>query len=111
MTDRIVKPGTTGMETTPSGFGSANLFRLPSAAQRVQVLRAAYDTGIRHFAVAPMYGLGLAESEVGRFARGRRDAITIATRFSIAPALCAAVAVSILVLASIASRSTVVEGR
>jgi D-threo-aldose 1-dehydrogenase len=85
MTDRIVKLGTTGIETTALGFGSANLFRLPSAAQRAQVLRAAYDTGVRHFDVAPMYGLGLAESEIGRFARGRRDTMTIATKFGIAP--------------------------
>ena len=85
MTDRIVKLGTTGIETTAFGFGSANLFRLPSAAQRAQILRAAYDAGVRHFDVAPMYGLGLAESEMGRFARGRRDTITIATKFGIAP--------------------------
>jgi D-threo-aldose 1-dehydrogenase len=85
MSDRIVKLGTTGIETTALGFGSANLFHLPSAAQRAQVLRAAYDAGVRHFDVAPMYGLGLAESEIGRFARGRRDAITIATKFGIAP--------------------------
>jgi D-threo-aldose 1-dehydrogenase len=85
MNDRLVKLGTTGIETTALGFGSANLFRLPSAAQRAQVLRVAYDAGVRHFDVAPMYGLGLAESEIGRFARSRRDAITIATKFGIAP--------------------------
>lgn len=85
MTDRIARLGRTGIETTALGFGSANLFRLPSAAQRAQVLRAAYDAGVRHFDVAPMYGLGLAESEIGRFARGRRDTITIATKFGIAP--------------------------
>ncbi len=85
MTYRIVKLGTTGIETTALGFGSANLFRLPSAGQRAEVLRAAYDAGVRHFDVAPMYGLGLAESEIGRFARGRRDTITIATKFGIAP--------------------------
>jgi D-threo-aldose 1-dehydrogenase len=85
MMPRIVRLGTTGIETTALGFGSANLFRLPSAAQRAQVLRAAYDAGVRHFDTAPMYGLGLAESEIGRFARGRRDTITIATKFGIAP--------------------------
>jgi D-threo-aldose 1-dehydrogenase len=82
---RTVKLGVTGVETTALGFGSANLFRLPGAAQRARILHAAYDAGVRHFDVAPMYGLGLAESETGRFARGRRDAITIATKFGIAP--------------------------
>jgi D-threo-aldose 1-dehydrogenase len=33
-----------------------------------------------------MYGLGAAESQLGAFARDRRDGITIATKFGIAPA-------------------------
>ena len=85
MTYRTVKLGATGIETSALGFGCANLYRLPGAAQRAQILGTAYDAGVRHFDVAPMYGLGLAESEIGRFARGRRDAITIATKFGIAP--------------------------
>jgi D-threo-aldose 1-dehydrogenase len=85
MTYRTIKLGNTGIETTALGFGSANLFRLPGAAQRAQILCAAYDAGVRHFDVAPMYGLGLAETEIGRFARRRRDTITIATKFGIAP--------------------------
>ena len=85
MTYRTVKLGMTGIETSALGFGCANLYRLPGAAQRVQILGTAYDAGVRHFDVAPMYGLGLAEPEIGRFARGRRDSITIATKFGIAP--------------------------
>jgi D-threo-aldose 1-dehydrogenase len=85
MTNRTVKLGATGIESTALGFGSANIFRLSSAAQRSRILCAAYDAGIRHFDTAPMYGLGLAEAEVGRFARGRRDSMTIATKFGIAP--------------------------
>jgi D-threo-aldose 1-dehydrogenase len=80
MNDRIVKLGTTTLETTVLGFGGGNLLRLLSAAQRAQALRATYDVSVRHFDVAPMYGLGLAESEIGRLARGRRDAITIAAK-------------------------------
>jgi len=85
MTCRTIILGETGIETTALGFGSANLFRLPSAAQRAQILHAAYDAGVRHFDVAPMYGLGLAEAEIGRFAHRRRDMVTIATKFGIAP--------------------------
>ena len=80
---RTVTLGAGGVETTALGFGCANLFRLPSSAQRRELLEAVYDTGVRHFDVAPMYGLGLAEGEVGRFARKRRDSITIATKFGI----------------------------
>ena len=47
------------------------------------MLDAALDAGIVHFDVAPMYGLGLAEAELGRFARAHRDRIIIATKFGI----------------------------
>jgi D-threo-aldose 1-dehydrogenase len=81
-----VRLGETGVETTALGFGCAQLFRLPRRA-RLRLLETALDAGIRHFDVAPMYGLGLAEGELGRFARGRRDRIVIATKFGIEPAL------------------------
>jgi D-threo-aldose 1-dehydrogenase len=49
------------------------------------VLDAAFDSGIRYFDVARMYGLGAAEKELGTLVRGRRDEITIATKFGIEP--------------------------
>jgi D-threo-aldose 1-dehydrogenase len=70
----------------PLGFGCAQLFRLHSARERETVLAAAYDAGIRHFDVAPLYGLGQAETELGRFLRGRRDAVTVTTKFGLDPA-------------------------
>jgi D-threo-aldose 1-dehydrogenase len=82
---RTVTLGAGGVETTVLGFGCANLFRLPRAAQRIALLEAAYEAGVRHFDVAPMYGLGLAESELGRFAKRRRHSITITTKFGIRP--------------------------
>lgn len=82
---RTVTLGMSGVETTVLGFGCANLFRLPRAAQRIALLEHAYEAGVRHFDVAPMYGLGLAESELGRFAKRRRGSITIATKFGIRP--------------------------
>jgi D-threo-aldose 1-dehydrogenase len=51
----------------------------------MRVLDAAHAAGICHFDVAPMYGLGLAERELGKFARGRRDGMVIATKFGIVP--------------------------
>jgi len=85
MTLRQVVLGAGGVETTALGFGCANLFRLGDSAQRARLLGAAYDAGIRHFDVAPMYGLGRAEAEVGRFARKRRGEVTLATKFGIEP--------------------------
>lgn len=60
--------------------------RDPSGRSRQELLATAFDEGIRHFDVARMYGLGAAESELGKFARGRRAEITIATKFGIEPA-------------------------
>jgi aryl-alcohol dehydrogenase-like predicted oxidoreductase len=74
----------TGVLTSRLGFGCAGLFAAPSAGQRRGILEGALASGIRHFDVAPMYGLGVAERELGRFARGRREEVVIATKFGIA---------------------------
>ncbi len=68
------------------GFGCAGLMQSTSRAHRQRLLAEAFEHGIRHFDVARMYGLGAAEHELGRFARGRRDEIVIATKFGIEPA-------------------------
>lgn len=74
-----------GVETTALGLGCAGLFRLPTRSERARVLDAAYANGIRHFDVAPMYGLGIAERELGRFLKSRREETIVATKFGIAP--------------------------
>jgi D-threo-aldose 1-dehydrogenase len=78
-----------GTEVTTSavGFGCAGLFRIPQRAARRLTLDAAYDAGIRHFDVAPMYGLGLAEAELAPFLRWRRADVTVTTKFGIEPTL------------------------
>jgi D-threo-aldose 1-dehydrogenase len=78
-----------GIRATPLGFGCATLFRASDPAQRSRLLHAAYDAGIRHFDVAPMYGLGRAEPELGSFTRLHRSEVTIATKFGIRPTLAA----------------------
>jgi D-threo-aldose 1-dehydrogenase len=75
--------GDSGIRTTPLGFGCATLFRAADPAQRSRLIHAAFDVGIRHFDVAPMYGLGRAERELGKFARFHRAELTIATKFGI----------------------------
>jgi D-threo-aldose 1-dehydrogenase len=79
----------TGVVTSAVGFGCAGLFRLPQRGARRSVLDAAYDAGIRHFDVAPMYGLGLAEAELASFLRQRRADVTLTTKFGIDPTLLA----------------------
>jgi len=74
---------TRDVTATRLGFGCGGLMRLPSRSARRRLLDAAFDSGMTHFDVARMYGLGQAEVELGRFARGRRSDITIATKFGI----------------------------
>lgn len=78
-----------GVDTSALGFGCAGLFREPSRNKRLRLLETAYELGISHFDVAPMYGLGIAEQELGRVVRGRRDSVVIATKFGIEPTLVA----------------------
>jgi D-threo-aldose 1-dehydrogenase len=80
----LVEVGRTGIETTILGFGTATLLAAPNA-ERQRLLATAVDVGIRHFDVAPIYGLGHAERVVGEFARGRRDSVVLATKFGIEP--------------------------
>lgn len=71
--------------TTRLGFGCGGLMRLDSRRERQRLLASAFDSGIAHFDVARLYGVGQAEAELGRFARARRSDITIATKFGIEP--------------------------
>ena len=75
----------TGVVTSAVGFGCAGLFRIPQRKARMAVMLAAYDAGIRHFDTAPMYGLGLAEAELGAFLRLHRQDVTVTTKFGIDP--------------------------
>ncbi len=77
-------PGTE-ISATCLGFGCANLMRLSSRRERLNLLAAAYDAGIRYFDVARMYGLGYAEKELGLFLKGKREEVIIATKFGISP--------------------------
>jgi diketogulonate reductase-like aldo/keto reductase len=55
-------------------------------AESLAILEAAFDAGIRHFDVAPMYGYGQAESAVGEFLARHLDQATVATKYGIPPA-------------------------
>ena len=66
------------------GFGAApigNLYRAHSEEQAQATLVAAWDAGIRYFDTAPLYGLGLSETRLNHFLRGknRRD-YTLSTK-------------------------------
>jgi D-threo-aldose 1-dehydrogenase len=72
------------LRSTRIGFGCAGLMRDPTRKGRQAVLEAAFEQGIRHFDVARMYGLGMAERELGRFVGGhRREELVIVSKFGI----------------------------
>lgn len=66
--------GSTGIEVSPLGFGSApigNLYRKVDDDTAVRAVNAAWEAGVRYFDTAPHYGLGLAERRLGRALRER----------------------------------------
>ena len=66
--------GNGGVSFTELGFGTAplgNLFRALSDDEAQAALEVAWAGGIRTFDTAPLYGMGLAETRLNRFLRGR----------------------------------------
>lgn len=84
MLETILLPGT-GRTTTRLGFGCSGLMGGLSERESLRLLEVAYEAGIRHFDVAPSYGHGLAERCLGKFLRGKRDHVTVATKYGILP--------------------------
>lgn len=77
--------GSSGRSTTRLGFGSSSILGGLNRRQSLALLESAFNEGIRHFDTAPMYGYGEAESCVGEFLERHRGAVTITTKFGIAP--------------------------
>jgi len=73
------------ISTSQVGFGCAGLTSLSGRRDCLRILECAYDYGVRHFDVARLYGAGTAEGILGEFARGRRDTVTMATKFGLNP--------------------------
>ena len=74
------------------GFGTApigNLYRAVSDDEANAVLEAAWQAGVRFFDTAPLYGLGLAETRLNRFLRGKpRDEYVLSTKAGRLLAVC-----------------------
>jgi len=71
--------------TSQLGYGTTSLMAVQSSEERLALLECAYDSGIRHFDTAPYYGYGEAERVMGEFLRGKRDQVTVTTKFGIQP--------------------------
>lgn len=76
--------GNGGLTFTELGFGTAplgNLYRAISDDDAHDILTRAWDAGVRYFDTAPLYGLGLSETRLNRFLRGKpRDSYVLSTK-------------------------------
>ena len=75
----IVRLGSSGIEITRIGLGLREIGRDPDR-NRTMILRAV-ELGVRHFDVAPTYGMGIAERRLGEaLPTLDRDSIVISTK-------------------------------
>ena len=77
--------GNGGLTFTELGFGAApmgNLYRaITDEDARCDPGRAPGTAGVRYFDTAPLYGLGLSETRLNRFLRGKpRDDYVLSTK-------------------------------
>lgn len=64
-------------------FGVGKLHHLSMVRDRQSAIKAAFDVGFRSFDVAPAYGNGINELEIGVALRGKRAECEINTKFGI----------------------------
>ena len=73
-----------GLSFTEIGFGTAplgNLYKSISDEDAQATLNLAWDSGLRYFDTAPLYGLGLSETRLNKFLRGKpRDEYILSTK-------------------------------
>jgi aryl-alcohol dehydrogenase-like predicted oxidoreductase len=84
MTGRQI--GRTGEFVFPIGLGCMGMseFYGPTdEAQSLETLEFAFDAGVTTYDTADIYGFGHNEELVGRFLKGRRDRVHLATKFGI----------------------------
>jgi aryl-alcohol dehydrogenase-like predicted oxidoreductase len=67
------------------GFGCVALASLPTPRRARDLLEGVLALGIQHFDTAPVYGRGYSERLLGDFLRGRRQQVSIATKFGLLP--------------------------
>jgi aryl-alcohol dehydrogenase-like predicted oxidoreductase len=104
---RTVSISGTSLRTSRLGIGSSSLHHLLSSKARQRLLVAAWDSGIRYFDTAPLYGHHLAEKELGKFIGPRREDLVLATKFGILPNVMFSRAPTLMYAAKFVRRLTV----
>lgn len=85
MKKRLFKaPSGASISFTELGFGTAplgNLYRATSEKDAQATFEAAWKQGVRYYDTAPLYGLGLSETRLNPFLRGKkRDSYVLSTK-------------------------------
>jgi D-threo-aldose 1-dehydrogenase len=75
--------GETGRTTSRLGFGCSSVLGALNRRDSLAMLEAAFDAGVRHFDVAPMYGYGEAEGCLGEFLARHAGQTTVTTKYGI----------------------------
>lgn len=73
------------IDLSPLGFGCAPIMGKVGRQQALRAMAEAFNLGVTHFDVARSYGFGRAEQVVGAFMKGRRDKMTITSKFGVVP--------------------------
>ena len=84
-----------GRGTTRLGYGCSSIMGGMGRAASLRTLEWAFDAGLRHFDVAPMYGYGEAEACLGEFLARHPGECTVTTKYGI-PAAARSGAMSLL---------------
>lgn len=73
------------IQLSPLGFGCAPIMGKIGKRQAMAAMTEAFELGVTHFDVARSYGFGRAEQVVGQFFKGRRDQVTVTSKFGVVP--------------------------
>src|SRR5262245_30435857 len=75
--------GQTGLHSSALGFGCASIGGKVAARRGRAALDEAFERGVTFFDTARSYGYGDSERILGRFLRGRRERVVLATKCGI----------------------------
>lgn len=83
---RTIKLGNSAISSSVIGLGCMGMSEFygePDDVQSMATLERAFELGVTHYDTSNIYGRGHNETLIGQFAKGKRDRITIASKFGI----------------------------